>query len=220
MTTLATIRNSVLSKLDDGSIERPTPAQVDAQINSVIRAYSTRNFWFIEDVATLVCTIDNPVLSGVPSDYNQSVTPNTLTLIDNDIRYPLTFIQPLAYDSMFANAKGRPSYFTYRNGQFELYFIPIQAYEIKLNYRKTYADLVNDDDSNDFTVNCERLIELKTLSDVLLDYRENTERGVLYAERAQAEFDNVQRNTDGRQASGRLQIENILNDGIYYNQVN
>jgi hypothetical protein len=79
-----------------------------------------------------------------------------------------------------------------------------------LFYRKTYADLVNDGDSNDFTNNAARLIEYKTLADLLRDYRSDEERALNYDRRVEIEYNKIKKETNNRIATGYLTTENIV----------
>jgi hypothetical protein len=144
--------------------------------------------------------------------------PNTLVLVQNDIKYPLKHISPLAFDSIDADGQGRPTWYTYRDGNFELYYIPDQVYNVRLSYKKFYPDLVSDGDSNDFTNFAPRLIEYRTLADVLLDYREDEVRGAQYIQRAKEERVAILAETYNRTATGNLSTENIIDNdrSLYY----
>ena len=70
--------------------------------------------------------------------------------------------------------------------------------------------MVNDNDTNDFLTYADRLIEYRTLSDLLLDYREDEERAVLYAQRAEEELRQVMAETYNRTSTGNLSTESIV----------
>lgn len=217
MATLAELRTTILEKLDDGSVQRPTGPQVDAQINSTINFYENNAFWFTQEIASLTTTPDSRILSGVPSDFKMGIEPNTLVIIQGNVRYPLIHLTPLAFDTKDVDAQGRPIWYTYRDGNFELYYIPDIAYDVRLFYRKSYADLVSDTDSNDFTNFTDRLIEYRTLADLLLDYREDEQRASLYFRRAEEEHRQILTETYNRTATGNLSTESIIgNDSNYF----
>lgn len=216
MATLAEIRDNVLAKLDDGSVQRPDSSQVVAQINSTIDYYENDAFWFTQDIATLQTTPGSRILAGIPPDFKMVVEPNALVIIQGNIKYPLVHTTPLAFDTLDVDAQGRPVWYTYRDGNFELYYIPDQAYDVRLFYRKFYSDLVNDSDTNDFTDFAPRLIEYRTLSDLLFDYREDEERGAIYARRAAEERTQIQAETYNRTATGNLSIESIVDGNRNY----
>lgn len=211
MATLSELRTLISNKLADGNLIDPTAAQIDAQINSTIEFYETDAFWFSEDIASLTTTAGNPVLGSIPSDFKQEILPNGLVVIEGEVFYPLNKLHPLEYDSIFiTNAQGLPRSYTYRDGQFELWYTPDQAYSIRLFYRKTFADLVNDGDSNDFTNNAPRLIEYKTIADLLRDYRSDHERAARYDLRVEVEYNKIKKETYNRTATGYLTTENLV----------
>ena len=218
MATLAQIRDRVLSKLDDGAVQRPDSAQVTAQINSTIDFYENSAFWFTQEIVTLQTTAGNRVLSGIPSDFKMVIEPNALVIIQGNIRYPLRHVTTLKFDTLDVDAQGRPVWYTYRDGNFELYYIPDRVYDVRLFYRKTYADLAANTDTNDFTNLAPRLIEYRTLADLLLDFREDDPRGTRYLARANEELNQIKRETYNRTSTGDLSVETIVEPdrGFFY----
>jgi len=221
MATLATIRGRVLAKLVDagGSIAEPTAAQVTAEINSVIDFYEPQNLWFNEMTATGTLTVGSDVVP-IPADFNHFLEPNALVVEQSNVRYPLVKVSPLQYDSMYAAGTGLPRFFTYRNQGIQLYFIPDQAYPYRLYYNRSYADLVADGDSNDFTNYAERLIEYRTLAECYLNYRSDVEMGREYERKAQEELNRLVSQTRQRLATGNLETDDITrpcHGGLYYN---
>lgn len=221
MATLATIRTRVLAKLVDagGSIAEPSVAQVTAEINSVIDFYEPQNLWFNEVTATGALTAGNASVP-IPADFNHFIEPNALVVEQSNVRYPLIKITPLQYDSIYAAGTGLPRYFTYRNQGIQLYFIPDQAYTYYLYYNRTYADLVADGDSNDFTNYAERLIEYRTLAECYLNYRSDVEMGREYERKAQEELNRLVTQSRQRLATGNLVTDDITSPrhgGLYFN---
>ena len=219
MATLSELRTLIGNKLADGNLIDPTAVQIDAQINSTIEYYETDAFWFSEDIATLTTTAGNSILGGVPADFKQEISPNGLVVVEGEVYYPLQHITPLEYDSIFiVNALGLPRSYTYRDGNFELWYTPDQAYSVRLFYRKTYANLVNDGDSNDFTNRAARLVEYKTLADLLRDYRSDETRALLYDQRVEIEYNKIKKETYNRTATGYLTTENLVDRYSNYYQ--
>ncbi len=218
MASLSVLRTLISGKLSDGSLISPTALQITAQINSTINYYETSEFWFNEEIATLTTTADDAVLGSIPDDFKQEIIPNGLVLQDNEVRYPLLKITPLEYSSVFTtNATGLPRAYVYRGGQFELWYTPDQDYTIFLYYRKTYADLVDDGDTNDFTENAPRLIEYKTLEDLYRDYRGDKENAAIYRALVEAELNKIQEQSIARTTTGLLTTENVVDHYDYYN---
>jgi hypothetical protein len=220
MATLATIRTRVLAKLVDagGSIAEPSATQVTAEINSVIDFYEPQNLWFNETTATGTLTAGNAAVT-IPNDFNHFLEPNALVVEQSNVRYPLVKVSPLQYDSMYSAGTGLPRFYTYRNQGIQLYYLPDQAYTYYLYYNKTYADLVNDGDSNDFTNYAERLIEYRTLAECYLNYRSDVEMGREYERKAAEELNRLVSQTRQRLATGNLETDDITSPcrgGLYY----
>lgn len=210
MATLAGIRTLVLAKLADsgGSILEPTAAQVDAQINSTIAYFGSNTWWFSETQATGVL-VDGDDTIPTPADFDSFMQQDAIVIQQNQVNYPLAQITPLQYDSMNVGGTGMPRFFVYQAATIKIYFPANTTYIYFLNYIKTYADLVADGDSNDFTNYCARMIEYKTLADCYRDYRADDERAGYYDKKSQDEFINTKRQTYKRMATGMLTTENI-----------
>jgi len=218
MATLSELRTRIKNKVQDGRIVDLTDAQIDDQINLSIDFYEREKFWFLEGTATLTSVIDDPVLStGFPTDFKEFNEPNALVLVDNSTPYPMTKVSSRFFDSIDYNGSGFPRYYTYRNGQLEIYAYPDQAYTFTLNYRIDLPDLASDGDSNVMTINAERLIEYKTLEDILRDYRSDFNRSAVYEAKVEKELRNVRKETYNRTATGELTTENIISNRGYRN---
>jgi hypothetical protein len=216
MATLAELRSTILGKYDVTTPTRPDTSQVDAQINSTIEFYENEYFWFMEDTAAIILTIGDPVIPNIPTDFKEQRDPNAVVLIDGEFRCSLKHVHPLEYDTIFNTFQStRPYIYTYRNGQFEVYPIPDQAYVVNLEYRKRAVDLVSDGDTNIFSINAVRLIEYKTLADLLRDYKNDFARADKYDQRAEIEKRSILRETRRRLATGMLSTDDISGDGYY-----
>ena len=210
MATLKELRERIFAKLDDGVIQSPTQAQMDEQINLSCEYFDNDKFWFFEAITPLSVTIGSPVLTGLPSDFKEFIEPNAVTIIESQVRYPLEHITPLAYNSINSEGLGLPRWFTYEAGQIKVYYYPSQEYQCELFYRRKSTTLVNDDDTNVLTENAERLIEYKTLEDVLRDYRSDYQRAAVYQQKTQDELRQIKRETYNRTATGNVSTENIV----------
>lgn len=210
MATLATIRARVLAKLVDagGSIAEPSTSQVTAEINSAIDYYEPESFWFNDEIATGTLTIGSGSVT-LPNDFCTFIEPSGLTIEISNSRYPLKKITPLAYDSMYSAATRQPLYYTYRHQSLLVYPIPSQAYAYRLFYTKSYADLVNDSDTNDFTNYAEFLIEYQTLARCYRDYRSDAESAAVYEIEAGKQLNRIVDQSRARLATGELTTENI-----------
>lgn len=215
MATLGQLRTRILAKLAEGggSVAAPTAAQVDAQINSSIKFYEEEAFWFSEATETGLTVVDDPFIP-IPTDFGQFIQPDALVIEQSQVKFPVMQVTPLAFDTINVGGNGLPLYFVYRNGTIEMYFKPNQEYIYYLHYRKTYADLVADSDTNDFTTYAERLIEYKTLADCYADYRSDAEMATYYNNKVDpsgrgSEYQSVMRQSYERSATGNLTTENV-----------
>lgn len=208
MATLSTIRTRVLAKLVDsgGSIVEPSESQVTDEINSVIEFYQPYSFWFNETTATGSLTSGNASVP-IPADFNQFIEPNALVIEDSNVRYPLTKVTPLQFDSMYAGGTGLPRFWVYRNQAITLYFTPDQAYTYYLYYNKSYTALSADGDNNDFTNYADRLLEYRTLAECYLNYRSDPEMAASYERKAKEELNRLVSQSRARLATGVLDTE-------------
>ena len=211
MVTLSVLRARIASNLSNDNLISPTSAQIDTAINGTIDYYQNDYFWFQQGTSALVTVADIPTLSGLPSDFHYQRHPNSLVLEKDSRFHELIQITPQQYDRRAdTNSSSTPRYYTYRDGAFELYPYPDAVYTVNLYYYKSYVDLSEDGDSNDFTTNAVRLIEDKTLGDLFLDYRGDPESTQLYFSKAKDEHKIIKRQTYNRVARGKIIPESII----------
>lgn len=219
MATLSALRTRLANKLSDGQLLRPTSAQIDQAVNASIDFYENRYFWFQEALEALTTVAGNGTLTGVPADFKYQAHPNSLVLLKNNYRYELQAISPVEFDAIANDIdNGLPKYYTYRNGAFEITPLPDAVYTVNLYYYKSYVDLVADGDNNDFTNYATRLIEYKTLLDLIEDYKPEDTRQATYKIKLKEEYDTIDNETYNRTATGKITPENIVDydDRQYY----
>jgi len=221
MATLGELRTRILAKLAEGGgyVAAPTAAQVNDQINSTISLYSSDTWWFTEAIETGLCVVGDPILP-VPEDFGAFLEPNGVVVQQNNVRYPVMKITPLQYDTIYVGsgvsldplslgATGLPRFYTYRDQRIELYYPPNFEYTYYIYYKKLYADLTTDDESNDFTNFCTRLIEYQTLADCYRDYRSDAEMAAIYDAKVKTEYLSIAQQSYERTATGNLTTENV-----------
>jgi len=158
MATLSDLRSIVSDNLNRTDLN----TQIDQAINFAIDYYAKRyRFWFNETTATF---------NTVASQFNYTSAETGLTNV-REFDYVKIAISstnnyevvPETYDVIqsinISNATGQPIFYSYYKENMYLYYVPDAAYTITVSYVKSYSDLVNDGDSNDFTTNAEDLIE-------------------------------------------------------------
>jgi hypothetical protein len=159
MSTLAQMRSRIADDINRNDIN----TQIDKAINRAIRFYyNSERFWFNETVTTF-STIANQndygSSDGIPSTLLEI---DYLKLINSGKEFELDertyqYIQSING----GNYAGQPTDYAYYQGKIYLYPTPNQIWTISLSYRKSYAELSSDSDTNDFTTYAEDLIEAR-----------------------------------------------------------
>lgn len=217
MATFGELKTEIAAKLTDGDLQYPTTSQIGDTINSIIKRYDNKHFWFSQAQEEITLDIDNPVVPNIPSDFKNEVNPGGLVIVYNQLRYPLAKIKPDIYDSYNIEGRGLPYCYTYRNGEYLVYFYPDQAYTLHLNYRKSYEALVDAGDENDFTIYADRMIVYASLAEIYATYKRDAEMASFYKAEAKNEFTEVMSETYERTASGSLTPDNAYSNGQFYN---
>lgn len=210
MATLAEVRTKIAEVLQDTGFTSISSASVDAIINDSLNFYKNERFWFNETAVTLTCTVGNPVLSGIPSDFLRELAHGAMTLFYANVYYPINKVSSEAYDTRNISALGLPQIYTYRNSAIEMYPYPNQAYQITLRYLKDYAPLAGDNDTNDFLTYVDRVIRLDALSRIYFEYKQDPKMAEIYANGAQNELQAVLRRSNVKSGAGSLQIDSVL----------
>jgi hypothetical protein len=217
MATFGELKTEIAAKLTNGDLQYPTTSQIGDTINSIIKRYENKHFWFTQAEEEITLTVGDPVIPDIPDDFKNEVNPGGFVIVYNQLRYPLAKIKPDIYDSYNVEGTGLPYCYTYRNGEYLAYFYPDQAYTMFINYRKTFAELVADADSNDFTVYVDRLLVYACLEDIYATYRRDPDMASYYKTKAKDEFNEVMSETYERIASGSLTPDNAYSNGQFYN---
>jgi hypothetical protein len=187
-------------------------SQIASAINSSIDFFEQEHMWFNEGVANIILNTGDPVIPNIPADFNYEVRNGGLQIVDNNNHFPLRRINNVEYDSINNQSSGRPYVYVQKNNQILLYSFPDQNYPLELYYVKTYADLVNESDTNDWTVNAARLIEAKTIEDIWLNQRKDIERWRFFMAKTAEEFKRIQRQNKQRIITNKLIVEDLVNN--------
>ncbi len=210
MATLKQIRDNVARKSQDPNFTSRSALVVTDEINRSIRYYQNYRFWFNESLSTITLTSGAQVVPSIPSDVISELQVNGLMLIDAQVKIDLKKLSPVDFFVMDDDQTGRPEYYTYRNNEFLLLPTPNQAYSLIFRYLKLYPDLVNDNDTNDFTNNAEDLVMLHTLKNIYSEEKQDAENGALYSELERVELASLRTRSDNRNKSGYLNSYSIL----------
>ncbi len=216
MATLKQIRDRVARKSQDADFTSLSASVVDSEINRAIRYYQNQQFWFNENLTTIILNADDNVIPNIPANVISELQVNGLTLIDDQVKIDLQKMATNLFMERDFDQTGRPMYYTYRNGQYLVLPRPQEAYTLQFRWLEKYADLVNDDDTNDFTINAEDLIMLHTLKTIYAEDKEDTERGLYYQGLEDNELKELQKRSESRLSTGELTINTILTTNYIY----
>lgn len=207
MATLGSLRGLIADRLQDPNYQSISASSVNAVINDSLRFYKFRRYWFNETEDDLPCTVNDPILPSLPSDFLYELNRGGLSIYYSNAVYPLVKIDTERFDNLNTEGLGMPAFYVYRNNQIELYPYPNVAYSVKLRYIKDYADLVNDVDYNDFTTIADRVILYDALSRIYAEYKQDPNMESYYSARAENEEANILKRSSALSGSGTLACE-------------
>lgn len=214
MATFGEMQTYVSERLLDPNNTSVSASSVAGAINESIAYWKFTRFWFNSEDTTVTLTEGDPVI------YLNSVTDFLVEMPMNDgfvieyggMRYPLIKKNPRDYDDAYlTNGNGLPSIYTVKAGVYYCYFIPDQAYACRVYYLKQYAALSATGDTNDFTNNAARLIELWTLANLHAELRQDEKMEIYYRSAALDEKKNLGMFTTKVNSPGHVTIHSYLN---------
>lgn len=207
MGTFAQIRSSISGRLLDPSNTSVSSADVSAAINDAIRYWKSTEFWFNSAVSTQTLTTDDGTIP-LPSDFYVPATQTGAFIIEySDQRYILRKVSKMEYNATWmGNGNGLPQIYARVGQNFECYPLPDRAYTINEYYLKDYDDLVNDSDTNDFTINAPRLITLWSTANLISEFRQDEKMESYFRNAAMDESEQLAMVSREQNASGNLVI--------------
>jgi hypothetical protein len=231
-TTFGTIGNRVAARLIDPNSVAVSLSQTQQAINDSIFYYKNFKFFFNQKLITLTmdtsAALDgtansDPFVLGygntnsnypnapvLPSDFLYEEPDNGFVIPYNNLNYTIQKKPPVIFDNTNVHGIGLPFIYTYRDGNYEFYFLPNIAYKLNAYCRKDYVPLVLTGDNNDFTNYADKLIEYDAISRLLSDLRLDDERADRFAARAQQELRTLQSRSAKQNATGSLTVESII----------
>lgn len=212
MATFGEIVSRVSRRLIDASNTAVDVADVKAAINQGQGYWKVRRFWFNEVSDTATLTAGN---ADFPFPSSTCLFPS----YDHDgfyieyggVRYPVSKLLRPEYDAVFtSNTEGRPRYYANVSGAYKCFPTPDQDYMLGRHYLKQYTDLDADDDSNDFTVNADRLLMLYALMTLSAELRQDMPMANYYQAAMQQEFNNLNVRNNALHSSGELVLDSAI----------
>lgn len=195
----------------------PTNTAVDASdvqeaINDAIRYWKFRRFWFNEVTDTATLTAQSPSFP-YPADFLLPVIKDGGFVIQfGSVNWPLSKLDMPSYDKLFlANGFGLPRWYArLGNEEYQCYPIPDQNYVVMRHYLKDYMDLSANGDTNDFTLNAARLIELWALGNLTAELRQDMDTTAYYRQASADEYRQLRVRTDKENSAGKVTIYSTL----------
>lgn len=211
MATFAQMKTYISARLIDVNNQSVSLASIGDAINDSISYWKTTRFWFNEEFATGTMTLQDGTIP-LPNDFLIPVDDLDGFLIEySDTRYPLAKLSASQYDGTYlSNGFGLPRYYARVGQDYEVYPLPDRAYTVKSHYLKDYPTLVNDSDTNDFTIEASRLINLWTLADLMAELRQDDKMETYYRSAATDQAQNLLMRTTKSNATGTLSNDSFL----------
>jgi hypothetical protein len=160
MATLATLRSRIADAINRTDLN----TQIDRAINKAIEYYySKEEFWFQETSASFSTIIDQEsydTTDGIPSDI-ADIELATITITSTNIRRLIKRTFEWIRDTNEGMSGGDPSDYAWYKNKIYFYLIPNTVKTITLYYKKSYAELSGDSDTNDYTSYAQDLIEAR-----------------------------------------------------------
>ena len=212
MATFGEMQSYVSKRLLDSNNTAVSLPDVAYAINESIRYWKFRRLWFntaVDDTLTL--TAQTPTIA-LPSDFLvEAPSPAGLVINWNEARYPLHKEQPHEFDAVFlSNGFGLPFMYTVKNGVYYCYSVPDQDYPITFYYLKQYEELSGSNETNEFTIYADRLINLWALANLHAELRQDEKMEAYFRAAANAEFENLALMTGQVNNTGHLTIHSCL----------
>lgn len=211
--TFGVLQTRVSARVIDPSNVSISASNVAQAINDAVAFWKTRKFYFNQRTVDLTldtsAALDGSATSDpfvlqygntnslypnapvLPQNFLYEDEENGFTIPYNNLTYLIKKQPPAIYDNANIRGVGLPYIYCFRNGNYEIYFLPQIAYTLRVNYICDYVDLVNSSDTNDFTTYADKLIEYDAISRLLADLRLDDERAERFAARAQTEYTNL-----------------------------
>lgn len=221
--TFGSLQTKISKKLIDANQTAIAGADVADALNDALHYWKQKRFWFNEGQATLTMDINDPYVLGygntnsdypnapvLPSDFLYEFDKDGFVIPYSKLKYRFEKVPPAAFDDADIQGIGIPYIYTFRNGNYEFYFYPNLAYSLTVNYVKDVADMVNQNDTNVFTVNADRLLMYEALSHLYGENRQDESQGGLYAGKADREARLLKTRSSNNNASGNLSVSSIL----------
>lgn len=203
MTTYATMRARIQDEIDDSSIT----SNVNEAIQSAIKFYERKKFWFNQKTDTL-STVASQEYYGAAANADIPYLLEIKSMVAGSPVAPLYAAPFAAIDAVQTGlVTGQPSYFAYFNSQIRLYPIPDAVYTVTMAYHYRFAALSADADTNSWMTDAEELIRLRAKRILALNKQWDFEMYALLEGPEMEALSALQGETKRRRSQNRLLTE-------------
>lgn len=205
MATFAEMKSRVSKYLQDPSNTAISSADVGDLINQAQAFWTNTRFWFNEAVYFDTLVESNPNVT-LPADFLVPATDDCLVIDYSGIRYVLKkLVEPLYNGIYLSNGIGQPWWYSKQADQgYQVYPNPDRNYDYRLFYLRDYADLVNDSDTSDFSINASNLLQYTAAAYGSRDYRQDLNMFTAFSQQMDVEEQNLLVTTRKDNATGSL----------------
>lgn len=211
MANFGDMKSWVAKRLQDPSGTAVSYADIGDMINQAIRYWKDTRFEFNEITDSTTLTQGSPNIP-IPSDWLVPSIDSCFVIEYSGIRYPLKKVSEQMYNNMYlSNGIGQPFCFAkLASGGYQCYPKPDRDYDLLRFYLRNYDDLVNDSDTNDFTIKADSLIKYTAAAYGSRDFRQDNNMYNAFWAQAKMEKENLLETTRKANATGSLTISSML----------
>lgn len=202
MATFGGIKTNVQRNLKNET-RTDIDAIIGSAVNDAIRFFAQEKLWFLFNTSEITLTSGNQVVPSLPSDFGFDEY-TSLTVTDNGQPYILTKKTLGEFNLYNTSDTGIPKIYTWRNDQLLVYPAPSSSSMVlTLNYFSKTPDLVNDSDTNVWTINAPKLIEAKATAYLKNDLESASGEETTYNNRASTELAQLRKYTNRKRKTGK-----------------
>lgn len=221
--TFGSLKTKISKKLIDAGQTAISDSDVGEALNDALRYWKQKRFWFNERTTTVTMDPNDPYILQygnsiaaypsapvLPQNFLYEFPEDGFVIKYSNLSYRFDKVHTKKYDDESVNGIGIPYIYTFRNGNFEFYYLPNLAYQMTVNYVCDYPDFSASSDTNDFTQYADRILTYEALSHLSGENRQDDKAENKYAALADKEWRLMKKRTTANVGTGALSIMTIL----------